>query len=78
MSEDLRAELQGSPDKSQPTETQDDAEARNDFWAMEGHFIFRHHVEPRVHLYVLEEETFSIPLRFVDVTRTTHTNTDVL
>ena len=29
-------------------ETKDDAEARNDCWSIEGHFIHRHHVEPRV------------------------------
>ena len=48
MSEDLREELQGNSERSQPTETKDDAEARNDFWSMEGGFIYRHHVEPGV------------------------------
>ena len=46
-SEDLRGDLQGSSEKSQPVdETQEDAEARNDFWSIEGDFIDRH-VEPR-------------------------------
>ena len=35
-SEDLREQLQGNSERSQPTETKDDAEARNDFWSMEG------------------------------------------
>ena len=41
-------------------------------------FIYRHHVEPRVHLYVPKEESFPTPLKVVDVTKTTHTNLDVL
>ena len=49
----------------------------NDFWSMSGNFIYRHHVEPRVKLYSLREESFPIPLKFIDVSRTTHTNLDV-
>ena len=44
---------------------------------MSGNFIFRHHVEPRVKLYSLREESFPIPLKYIDVSRTTHTNLDV-
>ena len=40
--------------------------------------FYRHHVEPRVKLYVPREESFSIPLRYIDVTRATHTNLDVV
>ena len=40
-SEDLKEELQRNSERSQPTETKDDAEARNDFWSMEGDFIHR-------------------------------------
>ena len=40
-------------------------------------FIYRHHVEPRVALYSPREESFPIPLKYIDVTRTTHTNLDV-
>ena len=36
----------------QPTETKDDAEARKDFWLIQGDFIYRHHFELRVQLYV--------------------------
>ena len=45
---------------------------------MDGDFIHRHHVEPRVQLYVPKEETFPIPLKYIDVTGTTHTNLNVL
>ena len=41
-------------------------------------FIFRHHVEPRVKLYMPKEESFPVPLKFIDVARTTHTSLDVL
>ena len=52
-------------------------EAINDFWSMSGSFIYRHHVEPRVKLYSPREESFPIPLNYIDVSRTTHTNLDV-
>ena len=55
----------------------DVGEAINDFWSMSGSFIYRHHVEPRVKLYSPREESFPIPLKYIDVTRTTHTNLDV-
>ena len=55
----------------------DAGEAINDFWSMPGNFIYRHHVEPRVKLYSPREESFPIPLKYIDVTRTTHTNLDV-
>ena len=44
---------------------------------MSGSFKNRHHVEPRVKLYSPREESFPIPLKYIDVTRTTHTNLDV-
>ena len=40
--------------------------------------MFRHHVEPRVKLYLPREESFPIPLKYIDVSRTTHTNLDVM
>ena len=55
----------------------DAGEAINDFWSMSGSFIFRHHVEPRVKLYSPREESFPVPLKYIDVSRTTHTNLDV-
>ena len=45
--------------------------------AMSGNFIHRHHVEPRVKLYSPREESFPIPLKYIDVSRITHTNLDV-
>ena len=44
---------------------------------MSGSNKYRHHVEPRVKLYSPREESFPIPLKYIDVTRTTHTNLDV-
>ena len=35
-------------------------------------------VEPRVKLYSPREESFPIPLKYIDVSRTTHTNLDVM
>ena len=60
------------------TETKDVAEARADFWSIQGVFIYRLHNEPRVQLNVPKEETFTIPLKYIDVTRATYTNLDVL
>ena len=55
----------------------DAREAINDFLSVSGNFIYRHHVEPRVKLYSPREESFPIPLKYIDVSRTTHTNLDV-
>ena len=56
----------------------DAGEAINDVWSMSGNFRYRHHVEPRVKLYSPREESFPVPLSFIDVSRTTHTNLDVM
>ena len=73
---DFLAETEGS--LPQPHDSFPDAsEALNYFWSMSGNFIYRHHVEPRVKLYSPREESFPIPLKYIDVTRTTHTNLDV-
>ena len=73
---DVLGESEGS--LPQPHDSLPDAgEAMNDFWSMSGSFIYRHHVEPRVKLYSPREESFPIPLKYIDVTRTTHTNLDV-
>ena len=55
----------------------DAGEAMHDFWSMSANFIYRHHVEPRAKLYSPREESFPIPLKYIDVSRTTHTNLDV-
>ena len=76
---ELRDDLRGESDGSQPTDTMmDDREARNDFWSIEGNYIYRQHVEPWVQLYVPKEESFPTPLRYVDVVRRTRTTLDVL
>ena len=51
-------------------------EAINDFWSMSRTFIYHQHVEPRVKLFSPREESFPIPLKYIDVTITTHTNLD--
>ena len=56
----------------------DAGEAINDFWSMSGNFICRHHVEPRLKLCSPREESFLVPLNYIDVSRTTHTNLDVM
>ena len=43
-----------------------------------GNFVYRHHVEPRVKLYVPREASFPIPLKYIDVTRTTSSSLDVM
>ena len=73
---DFLGESEGS--LPQPQDSFPDAgEAINDFWSMSGNFIYRHHVEPRVKLYSPRDESFPIPLKYIDVSRTTHTNLDV-
>ena len=71
----------GESERSLPPPPQDSlpdaGEAINDFWSMSGNFIHRHHVEPRVKLYSPREESFPIPLKYIEVSKTTHTNLDV-
>ena len=55
----------------------DASEAINDFGSMSRNFIFRHHVEPRVKLYSPREGSFPIPVKYIDVSLTVHTNLDV-
>ena len=55
----------------------DVGEAINDFLSMSGNFIYRHHSERRVKLYSPREESFPLPLKYIDVSRTTQTNLDV-
>ena len=73
---DFLGESEGSlppPHDSLP----DAGEAINDFRSMSGNFIYRHHVEPRVKLYLPRDESFPIPLKYIDVSRNTQTNLDV-
>ena len=74
--ENFSGESQGDREEYQPEET-DDAETQKDFWSIQGDFIYRHHIEPRVQLYVPKEKSFPTPLKFIDVIRSTHTDLDV-
>ena len=77
-----QGKLQGEPDGSSLVPFQDsssdDGEARNVFRYITGNYIYRHHFEPRVKLYVPREALFPIPLKYIDVTRTTDTSLDFL
>ena len=52
-----------SPTQNQDDSTRDDEEAEDDFWTITGEFI-----SPRVKLYMPREETFPIPMKYIDVT----------
>ena len=70
---DFLGESEGS--LPQPHDSFPDAgEAINDFWSTSGIFIYRHHVEPRVKLSSPREESFLVPLQYIDIFRTTHSN----
>ena len=70
-SEDLSGELQGESEESRPSKPTDDAEGSADVWSMQGDFINRHLNEPRVQLCIPKEETFPIPLKYIDTARST-------
>ena len=53
-----------SPTPFQDDLTRDDAEAKHDFWSITGDFIYRHHVEHPVKLYMPGEESFPILLKY--------------
>ena len=44
--------------------------------SIQGDFIYRHHIEPKVQLHVPREESFPIPLKYIDVIRSAHTDLD--
>ena len=46
--------------------------------AIQGDFLCRHHIEPSVQLCVPKEDIIPIPLKKIDVPRSTHTNLDVM
>ena len=74
---DFLGELEGSPLSPRQDSYLDVCEARNDFWSMSSNIIYRLHVEPRVKLYSPKEESFLSPLKYIDVSRTTHTDLDL-
>ena len=71
--------LEGSEGSLPPRQDSlpDAGEAINDLWSMSGNFIYRHHVEPRVKLYSPREASSPVPVKYIDVSRTTRTNLDV-
>ena len=73
---DFLGESEGSPPPAHDS-FPDAGEAMNDFWSMSGNFIYRHLVEPRVKLHSPRDESFLIPSKHIDVSRTTHTNLEV-
>ena len=74
----LRGESEGSSSTPRQDSSWYDGEAKGDFWSISGGFIYRHHVEPQVKLHMPTEGSFPIPLKYIDVTRTTDTTLDVM
>ena len=71
----LRGESDGSPPPLRDS-SPDDGGARNEFGSISGNYIYLHHVEPRVKLYM--PSSFPTPLRYIDVIRVTSTTLDVM
>ena len=67
-----------TPSHLEEDSTRDDEEAKIDFWTITGEFIYRHHVVPRVKLYMPKEEKFPMPTKYIDVPRMTNTSSDVM
>ena len=65
---DFLGESEGSPPAPPQDSFPDAGEAINDFWSMSGNFMYGHHVEPRVKLYSPREESFPVPLKYIDFT----------
>ena len=77
--EDLSGGLRDEPgEESQPTETTDDAEARADFWSIQGDFIYRQSQWTTGSTLRAEGKTFPILLKYIDGTWSTPTELDVL
>ena len=75
--ENLSGESHGDKEEFRPEETKDDAGIHKDIWSIQGDFIYGHHVEPRVQFFASKEESFPIPLKYIDVMKATHTDLDV-
>ena len=74
----LRGESEGSSSTPRQDSSWYDGEAKSDFGSVSGDFIYCHDVEPRVKLHVPTEESFFVPLKYIDVTRTADTTLDVM
>ena len=53
-------------DTSDLAEQQQAMEAKNDFWCISGNIFYRHHVQERQQLHVLQEHSFPVPLKHID------------
>ena len=53
--ENLSGESHDGGEEFQPEESEDDADARKDFWSIQGYFIYCHQIEPRVQLTCREK-----------------------
>ena len=53
-----------------------EVEAEPDFWSINDDVVIVHHRNSRSQLYVPDEATFPIPLRYIDVVRRTTTDID--
>ena len=76
-SEDLSGDSHGAAEECQPAEQEDETAVRKDFWSLQGDFVYRHHIDPRVQLCVPTETTFRIPLKHMDVRRSTFSDLDI-
>ena len=72
----LRGESDGSSSTPPRNSLWYDGEVKNDFWSISVNFIYRHHAELK--LYVPREQSFPIPLQYIDVTRTPDTSLNVM
>ena len=74
---DFLGESERSPPPPPQDSLPDAGEKMNDFWSMSGSFMYRRHVEPGVKPYsprrIIPHST-----EYIDVSRTTHTNFDVM
>ena len=73
-SDDLSGELQGGREGPQPTESKADAEARKDFCSSS--IVITMNLE--FNSMCRRKKTFTIPLKYIDGARATHTHLDVL
>ena len=70
----LPAEGNLEPEDVEIEEGDNKGSTTEDSWSMSGEFIRRHHEELRLKFYDPDNETFPIPLEYVDVMRQTQTN----
>ena len=71
--DDLSEDIQGNSELSQPVD-----ETNNVFFVNRRGFHLSSSRRTSSSVYLPKEETFTIPLKYIAVTRTTHTNLDVL